>query len=81
MQKFSTLPTQWRTYYLQKNSSIQAENDEALLSQAENEYADAHANLKTFQNDQNVAVLAHVASKMLRILGKAGLICFAGLVN
>ncbi|KAI9467945.1 hypothetical protein BDB00DRAFT_985557 [Zychaea mexicana] len=66
--KFSQEPTNWKEYYAQKNAAVDSADDEALMTQAEKEYSEAQAFLKTFQSDGNVSVLSRVASKMMWIL-------------
>ena len=68
--KFGKEPTNWKEYYAQKNATVDSADDESLMTQAEKEYSEAQAFLKTFQNDGNVSVLSRVASKMMWILGK-----------
>lgn len=68
--KFGQEPSDWRAYYIQKHGSIDDADTDALVSQAEKEYTEAQAYLKTFQKDGNVVVLGRVASKMIWILGK-----------
>ncbi|CDS07647.1 hypothetical protein LRAMOSA01596 [Lichtheimia ramosa] len=66
--KFGQEPSDWRAYYIQKHGSIDDADTDALVSQAEKEYTEAQAYLKTFQKDGNVVVLGRVASKMIWIL-------------
>lgn len=67
--KFEREPTDWHRYYITKNATINDTEDEALMDQADKEYAAAQSQLKTFQQDGNAAVLNEVAAKMMRILG------------
>ncbi|SAM05557.1 hypothetical protein [Absidia glauca] len=66
--KFEREPTDWHRYYITKNATINDTEDEALMDQADKEYAAAQSQLKTFQQDGNAAVLNEVAAKMMRIL-------------
>ncbi|KAI7849105.1 hypothetical protein BDC45DRAFT_292006 [Circinella umbellata] len=66
--KFGKEPNNWKEYYAQKNATVDGADDESLMTQAEKEYSEAQAFLKTFQNDGNVSVLSRVASKMMWIL-------------
>ncbi|KAL0094707.1 hypothetical protein F4703DRAFT_1032598 [Phycomyces blakesleeanus] len=70
-QKFGKEPENWHTYYITKNASIDETNNDELMDQADKEYTEAQAYLKTFQNDGDIQVLSQVASKMIRILGKS----------
>lgn len=83
IEKFSQEPTDWRAYYIQKNKSI-SDDDTALMDQADLEYANAQAHLETFQQEGNVQILVHVASKMLWILdvfpGHAGCYYILGFI-
>lgn len=82
-EKFSSEPSDWRKYYIQKNKSI-SDDDTALMDQADTEYANAQKHLETFQQDGNVEVLVQVASKMLWILdvfpGHAGCYYILGFI-
>ncbi|KAI9028331.1 hypothetical protein CLU79DRAFT_738827 [Phycomyces nitens] len=67
-QRFGKEPENWHTYYITKNASIDESKNDELMDQADKEYTEAQAYLKTFQNDGNIQVLSQVASKMIRIL-------------
>ncbi|KAI7905848.1 uncharacterized protein BX663DRAFT_497844 [Cokeromyces recurvatus] len=71
-EKFSKEPTDWCHYYIQKNNKAVIEasvdNDTALMDQADVEYANARAQLESFQENGNVDILVQVASKMMWIL-------------
>ncbi|KAI8640223.1 hypothetical protein BD408DRAFT_434453 [Parasitella parasitica] len=82
-EKFSQTPSDWRKYYLQKNSTVN-ENDTALMDQADQEYAIAQTQLETFQQDGNMETLVQVACKMMHILdvfpGHAGCYYILGFI-
>ncbi|KAI8088925.1 uncharacterized protein BX664DRAFT_331739 [Halteromyces radiatus] len=67
-EKFEKEPTDWCRYYLSKNASVNEQEEEKLMDEADSEYAAAQAQLKQFQNDGNAAILNEVAAKMIRIL-------------
>lgn len=69
--KFDKEPEDWFTYYVTKDSAINATDNDVLLTQANKEYEDAQKILKTFQDDINYSILIQVASKMLWILGNS----------
>ncbi|CEP15989.1 hypothetical protein [Parasitella parasitica] len=84
-EKFSHEPSDWRSYYVQKNSSTaNDENDTALMDEADQEYANAQTQLETFQQDGNVETLVQVACKMMHILdvfpGHAGCYYILGFI-
>ncbi|KAL7321852.1 hypothetical protein PS15m_001578 [Mucor circinelloides] len=82
-EKFSQEPSDWRKYYLQKNSTVN-DNDTALMDQADQEYANAQTQLESFQQDGNVETLVQVACKMMWILdvfpGHAGCYYILGFI-
>ncbi|KAL0136511.1 hypothetical protein V8B55DRAFT_1540086 [Mucor lusitanicus] len=82
-EKFSQEPSDWRKYYLQKNSTVN-DNDTALMDQADQEYANAQTQLASFQQDGNVETLVQVACKMMWILdvfpGHAGCYYILGFI-
>lgn len=84
-EKFGAEPSDWRKYYIEKNKTINTEeNDTALMDQADTEYANAQKHLETFQQEGNVDILVQVASKMLWILdvfpGHAGCYYILGFI-
>ncbi|KAI8366561.1 hypothetical protein BD560DRAFT_400677 [Blakeslea trispora] len=83
-EKFGQEPTDWRTYYIQKNMAVTVEDDTDLMDQADKEYAHAQTQLETFQQDGNVDTLVQVASKMIWILdtfpGHAGCYYILGFI-
>ncbi|GAN02825.1 hypothetical protein MAM1_0028d02272 [Mucor ambiguus] len=82
-EKFSQEPSDWRKYYMQKNSTVN-DNDTALMDQADQEYANAQTQLESFQQDGNVEILVQVACKMMWILdvfpGHAGCYYILGFI-
>jgi hypothetical protein len=82
--KFGQEPSDWRRYYIEKNKTISADDDTALMDQADTEYANAQIHLEAFQQDGNVDILVEVASKMMWILdvfpGHAGCYYILGFI-
>ncbi|KAI9267866.1 hypothetical protein BY458DRAFT_587060 [Sporodiniella umbellata] len=65
--KFGKEPASWRQYYISKNKQND-EEDAVLIDQADHEYSQAQVQLKSFQENGNMNILSHVASKMIWIL-------------
>ncbi|CAO3652560.1 unnamed protein product [Cunninghamella blakesleeana] len=67
-EKFNQEPSNWCQYYLLKNATLNAMEDEKLMDEADKEYAICHTQLKSFQKEGDINILNDVSSKMMRIL-------------